>query len=402
MSDLSSSSRSSTPIGTGMPKPATQPISDCERRRISITRLERQNILIDGYRKFLIVERSNPSSTGIAEDIERNLQETIQARDKLVSELRTLPPCLDVNCPDHTTLKSKDNDNLNVSDNEIEMISSNINTKKSSLKRKNSKGSSDGFVFPSKSARPITPTPVLNPIATSNSFDNLEQDAEIAQAKSPEIPKMSDKSSSSRSSTPIRTGMPKPATQPISDCERRRISITRLERQNILIDGYKKFLIVERNNSSSTGIAEDIEMNLQETIQARDKLVSELRTLPPCLDVNCPDHTTLKSKDNDNLNDSDNEIEMISSNINTKKSSLKRKNSKGSSDGFVFPSKSARPITPTPVLNPIATSNSFDNLEQDAEIAQAKSPEIPQILPTLKKTKDVKEQALMLMEALLD
>ncbi|GFS58278.1 uncharacterized protein TNIN_197551 [Trichonephila inaurata madagascariensis] len=188
---------------------------------------------------------------------------------------------------------------------------------------------------------------------------------------------MSDKSTSSRSSTPIRTGTPKPAMQPISDCERRRISITRLERQNILIDGYKKFLIAERNNSNSTGIADDIEMNLQETIQARDKLVSELRTLPPCLDVNCPDHTTLKSKDNDNLNDSDNDIEMISSNVNSKKSSLKRKNSKGSSDGFVFPSKSARPITPTPVLNPIVTNNSFDNLEQDAEIAQAKSPEIP-------------------------
>ncbi|GFS60338.1 uncharacterized protein TNIN_232371 [Trichonephila inaurata madagascariensis] len=196
---------------------------------------------------------------------------------------------------------------------------------------------------------------------------------------------MSDKSTSSRSSTPIRTGMPKPATQPISDCERRRISITRLERQNILIDGYKKFLIAERNNSNSTGIAEDIEMNLQETIQARDKLVSELRTLPPCLDVNCPDHSTLKSKDNDNLNDSDNDIEMISPNVNSKKSSLKRKNSKGSSDGFVFPSKSARPITPTPVLNPIVTSNSFDYLEQDAEIAQAKSPEIPEYIEDIKK-----------------
>ncbi|GFY60729.1 uncharacterized protein TNIN_125281 [Trichonephila inaurata madagascariensis] len=121
---------------------------------------------------------------------------------------------------------------------------------------------------------------------------------------------MSDKSTTSRSSTPIRTGTPKPAMQPISDCERRRIFITRLERQNILIDGYKKFLVVERNNSNPTGIADDIERNLQETIEARDKLVSELRTLPPCLDVNCPDHTTLKPKDNDNHNDSDNDIEM--------------------------------------------------------------------------------------------
>ncbi|GFY59421.1 transposon Tf2-9 polyprotein [Trichonephila inaurata madagascariensis] len=53
--------------------------------------------------------------------------------------------------------------------------------------RKNSKGSSDGFVFPSKTARPITPTPVLNPIEMNNSFENLEQDPEIAQTKSPEI-----------------------------------------------------------------------------------------------------------------------------------------------------------------------------------------------------------------------
>ncbi|GFY54437.1 uncharacterized protein TNIN_236761 [Trichonephila inaurata madagascariensis] len=185
MTDLSS--RSSTPTGTGTPLPATQPISDCERRRVSIVRLERQNILIEGYTNFLTYERNSNSTntTGVAETIERNLQETIEARDKLVSELRTLPPCLDVNCPDHTTLKPKNNDNLNV--NEIEMISPN-STKKSSLKRKNSKGSSDGFVFPSKSARPITPTPVLDPIATSNSFENLEQDAEIDQEKSPEIP----------------------------------------------------------------------------------------------------------------------------------------------------------------------------------------------------------------------
>ncbi|GFY56169.1 uncharacterized protein TNIN_210341 [Trichonephila inaurata madagascariensis] len=121
---------------------------------------------------------------------------------------------------------------------------------------------------------------------------------------------MSDKSSKSRSSTPIRTGTPKPAKRPISDCERRRLAITRLERQNVLIDGYKKFLVIQRTKDYSTEICGDIERNLQETIEARDKLVSELRTMPPCLDVNCPHHTTLKPKDNDNHNDSDNDVEM--------------------------------------------------------------------------------------------
>ncbi|GFY56661.1 uncharacterized protein TNIN_467811 [Trichonephila inaurata madagascariensis] len=188
---------------------------------------------------------------------------------------------------------------------------------------------------------------------------------------------MSEKSSKSRSSTPTRSGTPKPAKRTISDCERRRLAIERLERQNVLIDGYKRFLLQERtNNRDQTEVYQNLEDCLRETLEAKDRLVSELRIMPPCLDVNCPDHTTLKSKNNVNHNDNDSDIEMIASNINDK-SSLKRKNSKGSSDGFVFPSKTARPITPTPVLNPIEMNNSFENLEQDPEIAQTKSPEIP-------------------------
>ncbi|GFY59980.1 uncharacterized protein TNIN_262541 [Trichonephila inaurata madagascariensis] len=175
---------------------------------------------------------------------------------------------------------------------------------------------------------------------------------------------MYEKSFKSRSSTSTRCGTPKPA-EPTTDCERRRQAILRLERQNVLINGYQRFLIQERGHNDEAGICKDLEKNLQETIEARVKLVSELRTMPPCLDVNCPDHTTLKPKTNVNHNDNDNDIEMIACNVNDKKSSLKRKNSKGNSDGFVFPSKTARPITPTPVLNPIEMNNSFENLEQD-------------------------------------
>ncbi|GFY55230.1 hypothetical protein TNIN_207341 [Trichonephila inaurata madagascariensis] len=161
---------------------------------------------------------------------------------------------------------------------------------------------------------------------------------------------ISSKSNKSRSFTnSSRCGTPKPA-EPIetTDCEKRRLSIERIRHQNEA---------------------------LIETLEARDNLVSELRILPPCLDVNCPDHLTLNSKNND----CDNDVDMIPSdnNVNSKKSSHKRKKSKGSSDGFVFPNKTARPITPTPVLKPIETNNTFDNLEQDSEIPQPKSLEIP-------------------------
>ncbi|GFS36481.1 uncharacterized protein TNIN_462981 [Trichonephila inaurata madagascariensis] len=189
-------------------------------------------------------------------------------------------------------------------------------------------------------------------------------------------PNKTEYSFKSRSSTSSRCGTPKPA-EPTTDCEKRRQGILRLERQNVLIDGYQKFLLHERNNNKDeAGICKDLEKNLRETIEAKAKLVSELRTMPPCLNVNCPDHTTLMLKTNVTHND----IEMTNCNDNDKKSSLKRKNSEGNSDGFVFPSKTARPITPTPVLKPIVTNNSFENLEQDPEIAQTKMPKIPVLI----------------------
>ncbi|GFY62679.1 uncharacterized protein TNIN_30831 [Trichonephila inaurata madagascariensis] len=178
-------------------------------------------------------------------------------------------------------------------------------------------------------------------------------------------PTISELSSRSRSTTSSRCETSQPA-EPISDCQRRREAIIRLERQNVLIDGYQKFLIQAMNEKTDAKLCIDVGKHLGETKAARDILVSELRTMLPCLDVNCPDHTTLVPKNNDSNND----IEMINSNNKDKKPPQKRKNSKINSDDFVFPSKTARPITPTPVLQPVETKNSFDNLEQDPEILQ--------------------------------
>ncbi|GFW45525.1 nucleic-acid-binding protein from transposon X-element [Trichonephila clavipes] len=63
-------------------------------------------------------------------------------------------------------------------------------------KRKNCKNNADDFVFPSKTSRPTTPTPLLKLIVTQNFFKNLEQDTEPHLNQIPEIP-------SSKPSSPI-------------------------------------------------------------------------------------------------------------------------------------------------------------------------------------------------------
>ncbi|GFX78962.1 uncharacterized protein TNCV_3912511 [Trichonephila clavipes] len=128
---LGFSTRSSTPK-------AVQPLSDCERRKSAMERLKKQQIMIDGYQKYLAHTRYDKDETGIRSDIEKNLQETKAARDR--------------------------------------------------LKRKNSKNNSDDFVFLSKTARPTTPTPVLEPIEVQNSYENLDQDPEISVPITTDIP----------------------------------------------------------------------------------------------------------------------------------------------------------------------------------------------------------------------
>ncbi|GFV88238.1 hypothetical protein TNCV_4542841 [Trichonephila clavipes] len=116
-----------------------------------------------------------------------------------------------------------------------------------------------------------------------------------------------------------------------------------------------------------------MEKHFKETMEARDLLVSELRTMPPCLNTNCPDHSILETKnsapkkatENNKINDSD------------KKPSQKRKNTRNNSDDFVFPSKTARPTTPTKVLEPVEVQNSYDNLDQDPETSVPETIDIP-------------------------
>ncbi|GFU78397.1 uncharacterized protein TNCV_2300131 [Trichonephila clavipes] len=165
-------SRPVTPISL----PA-EPTTDCGKRRAAMTRLKNQETMIEGYRKFLTTFKEEKDEHGVHKQLRESLEETIAARDKLVSELRTMPPCLDQNCPDHTELK-------------VKLPQVDVPKKPPQKKRKNAKNNTDDFVFPSKTARPTTPTPVLTPIAVNNSFVNLEQDPDLPTDNTVEIPKI--------------------------------------------------------------------------------------------------------------------------------------------------------------------------------------------------------------------
>ncbi|GFV38047.1 uncharacterized protein TNCV_5140041 [Trichonephila clavipes] len=81
--------------------------TDCGKRRAAMTRLKNQETMIEGYRKFLATFKAEKDEHGIHQQLRESLEETIAARNQLVSELRTMPPCLDQNCQDHTELKIK-------------------------------------------------------------------------------------------------------------------------------------------------------------------------------------------------------------------------------------------------------------------------------------------------------
>ncbi|GFX36742.1 hypothetical protein TNCV_4826921 [Trichonephila clavipes] len=107
----------------------------------------------------------------------------------------------------------------------------------------------------------------------------------------------------------------------------------------------------------------------QRTGHDQEEMVSELKTLPPCTRADCQDHkipsTSVEEEINFEPSPPENKIKTVGK-PNKKKLSKKRKQkSKESTEEFIFPKKTARPISST--QDPIETNNSFSDLEQDVE-----------------------------------
>ncbi|GFY71926.1 hypothetical protein TNIN_22711 [Trichonephila inaurata madagascariensis] len=167
VSGASFKSRSSISSSSGSMISDLPVLSACQKKKQGLEAISTLDNTIADHRIIL----ENEKRTGRPElvlQIQNSIETFLEVRKKMVSELRTMPPCLDPNCTDHTILKTKDS----VSD------LSNVNDKKQSNKRKIKKQDLEGFAFPKKTVRPTTPTQVLQPIPTQNNFEMLNQNPE--------------------------------------------------------------------------------------------------------------------------------------------------------------------------------------------------------------------------------
>ncbi|GFX63757.1 hypothetical protein TNCV_215571 [Trichonephila clavipes] len=167
ISGASYKSRSSISSLSGNFTPSST-LSNCERRSRAMATIEALDKNITMYQN-LIQDESKKGYLGDDNALLKNSETLKEIKNKLVSELRTLPPCLDPDCTDHTVISKENDPALN---------NSKSNDKKKPKKRKCKKQDSEGFAFPTKSARPTIPTQVPEPIPTQNNFENLSQEPE--------------------------------------------------------------------------------------------------------------------------------------------------------------------------------------------------------------------------------
>ncbi|GFU60634.1 hypothetical protein TNCV_2753951 [Trichonephila clavipes] len=124
--ELMKSYRSGSTMSTKSGSTAGLPISDCERRRRTIKSIEAMEFEISAHQKMIEINRTIGDKTMIPQ-IEQLLKKRHEEKE---------------------------------------------------FKRKTDKEDSEGFAFPKKTARPITPTKVLEPLQTQNNFETLTQDPE--------------------------------------------------------------------------------------------------------------------------------------------------------------------------------------------------------------------------------
>ncbi|GFY42442.1 hypothetical protein TNIN_238011 [Trichonephila inaurata madagascariensis] len=166
---------------------------------------------------------------------------------------------------------------------------------------------------------------------------------------------------------------------PVSECSR--MPIAKAIRTHIIISNGYMDLEGTPDTAENYEMKEVLRAARKETLKKKAELVSELRSLPPCTTFNCTCDAIANHfgpLDNEPSNpkasqDSINSTEIVTTpkndKIKTKSKNKKRKVKKDSSDDFVFPKKTARPVSPL-VSEPVETANSFSDLESEEKQEQ--------------------------------
>ncbi|GFX62228.1 hypothetical protein TNCV_3306021 [Trichonephila clavipes] len=156
-------------------------VAACEKLRDTVTGISALHLSIQG------MDGRSPSPRNSFKDLYLSTQAMIRRKEEMVSELKTLPPCTIPECQDHKIPSTSVEEEINfvpsppVIENKIEnKIKTNSKSKKKQSKKRKQKGkdSTEEFIFPKKTARPISPTSTQDPIEINNSFSDLEQDVE--------------------------------------------------------------------------------------------------------------------------------------------------------------------------------------------------------------------------------
>ncbi|GFW38142.1 hypothetical protein TNCV_602181 [Trichonephila clavipes] len=77
--------------------------------------------------------------------------------------------------------------------------------------------------------------------------------------------------------------------------------MAKLNQLDVLLVGYKKFIACQKILNDTCAFANQTIQSMKESQAARDLLESELRSIPPCADPDCPDHSSLESKNNETI-----------------------------------------------------------------------------------------------------
>ncbi|GFV34995.1 hypothetical protein TNCV_4053131 [Trichonephila clavipes] len=153
-------------------------VSACEKLRDTVTCISALHSSIHG------MDGRSPSPGNSFMDLYyTSTQAMIRRKEEMVSELKTLPPCTISDCQDHKIPSTSVEEEINFAPSPPAIenkIKANSKSKKKLSKKRKQKGkdSTEEFIFPKKTARPISPTLTQDPIEKNNSFSDLEQDVE--------------------------------------------------------------------------------------------------------------------------------------------------------------------------------------------------------------------------------
>ncbi|GFY48288.1 hypothetical protein TNIN_190331 [Trichonephila inaurata madagascariensis] len=182
--------------------PPTTNNSPCIQRQLITRRISSESMLIRTYTE-LIKKFDDGSNPEMIQLVSKSADEHQSNLDALVSERDSLLPCLTFNCnycgPSNSSTPVVEKAPVLISNskenNTIETpINSTSPKNKNKIKKRNiKKDSVEDFVIPKKTARPVSPS-IIEPVATNNSFSDLESEEVKGQnvtdeVKTVEVPK---------------------------------------------------------------------------------------------------------------------------------------------------------------------------------------------------------------------